>query len=82
MGELNRLPKRFPVGTRYVMEGRDGRISLRYVEFPDGRRVELPADLARRTKARIRARRNGELAPRTGSKKNAGRAGTAQELRG
>ena len=39
------LPNRFPVGTRYVVEGRRGARQLlvyqRYVEFPDGRRVEL-----------------------------------------
>ncbi len=48
----NRLPGRFPVGTRYVIEGRregdgDLRISLRCLEFPDGRQVQLPADQAR-----------------------------------
>ena len=47
-----RLPSRFPVGTRYVIEGRDGHIQLRYLEFPDGRQVELPADLAGRARAR------------------------------
>jgi hypothetical protein len=41
-----RLPDRFPVGTRYVVEGRAGRISLHYLEFPDGRRIDLPADPA------------------------------------
>jgi hypothetical protein len=37
-----RLPERFPVGTRFVIEGREGRIHLRYLEFPDGRQVNLP----------------------------------------
>jgi hypothetical protein len=51
------LPSRFPVGTRYVVEGRGGgqgrlRIHLRYLEFPDGRHVELPVDVARRTRSR------------------------------
>jgi hypothetical protein len=56
-----RLPSRFPVGTRFVIEGRGGRIRLRYLEFPDGRKVDLPADLASRTGARSAARklRNG-----------------------
>jgi len=56
-GEASRIPSRFPVGTRYVIEGRAGRISLRYLEFPDGRKVDLPADLAARTKSRAPARR-------------------------
>ena len=42
--EASRLPGHFPVGTRYVIEGRKGRIHLRYLEFPDGRHVDLPAD--------------------------------------
>ena len=46
-----RLPERFPEGTRYVIEARGGadgrlRIDTRYLEYPDGRRVELPPDLA------------------------------------
>ncbi len=56
-GEASRLPSRFPVGTRYVIEGRGGRICLRYLEFPDGRKVDLPADLAARTKSRAGAGR-------------------------
>jgi hypothetical protein len=65
-GEAIRLPSRFPVGTRYVIEGREGRIRLRYLEFPDGRKIDLPADLAARTKARNGARklRNGRAVSR------------------
>ncbi len=48
------LPSRFPVGTRYVVEGRAGHIHLRYLEFPDGRQVELPTDLAERSGSRAR----------------------------
>jgi len=44
----SRLPSRFPVGTRYVIEGRGGHVHLRYLEFPDGRQIQLPADLASR----------------------------------
>jgi hypothetical protein len=56
---VDRLPDRFPVGTRYVVEGRGGgagrlRIHLRYIEFPDGRQVRLPADAARNPRSRRR----------------------------
>jgi hypothetical protein len=55
--EVSQLPESFPVGTRYVIEGRGGRIRLRYLEFPDGRHVDLPADLATRTaRSRVRSR--------------------------
>ena len=42
----SRLPKRFPVGSTYVIEGRGGadghlRVLSRYVELPGGRRIEL-----------------------------------------
>ena len=55
--QADRLPSRFPVGTRYVVEGRSGGegrlyIQSRYLEFPDGRHVELPLDLAERTRSR------------------------------
>jgi hypothetical protein len=42
------LPNRFPQGTRFVIEGRAGRIKLQYLEFPDGRHVVLPAEPANR----------------------------------
>jgi hypothetical protein len=35
-----RLPARFPANTKYVLEAR-GRWVHRYIEYPDGRRVEL-----------------------------------------
>jgi hypothetical protein len=58
-GKMIDLPSRFPVGTRYVIEGLGGRITLRYIEFPDGRKVDLPANLAARTKSyAARGRRN------------------------
>ena len=52
VGRLKRLPARFPVGARYVIEGRGGHIHLRYIEFPNGLKVHLPADLAARKKSR------------------------------
>jgi hypothetical protein len=60
-GDGVRLPSRFPVGTRYVIEGHEGRIRLRYLEFPDGRKVDLPADLAARTNLRAGAGRRRKL---------------------
>jgi len=61
VSRADRLPSRFPVGTRYVVEGHGGgegclRIHLRYLEFPDGRHVDLPADLADPTRSRRRRR--------------------------
>ena len=78
----NRLPGRFPVGTRYVIEGRregdgDLRISLRCLEFPDGRQVRLPADQTRpirpggRAKAARRRSRPGRQARAANSRKAA-----------
>jgi hypothetical protein len=44
-----RIPKRVPVGTKYVIEGRSrgaGQVHVfsRYLVFPDGRCFELPSD--------------------------------------
>ena len=74
--QLDRLPARFPVGTRYVVEGRGGsegrlRIHLRYLEFPDGRHLELPVDPV----ARPRGGRRPAARP-AGARKKSGRAGT------
>ncbi|HZS64587.1 MAG TPA: hypothetical protein VFA53_08835 [Xanthobacteraceae bacterium] len=47
----DRLPKRVPVGTKYVIEGKtlgdsdEMRIFSRYLVYPDGRCVDLPPDL-------------------------------------
>jgi hypothetical protein len=53
------LPSRFPIGTRYVVEGRGGQpgrlcIQSRYLEFPDGRHVDLPVDPPERARSRRR----------------------------
>jgi hypothetical protein len=45
------LPKRFPVGARYVVEGRGGedghfRVFSRYVVLPGGQRINVPSDLS------------------------------------
>ncbi len=57
--QANRLPRRLPVGTKYVIEGRGGgdgslRVSSRYIEFPDGRHVQLQVP---RGRSRLAARR-------------------------
>jgi hypothetical protein len=46
---VSRLPKRFPIGATYVVEGRGGedgklRVFSRYVVLPDGQRINLGAD--------------------------------------
>ena len=42
MSSSSRLPKRVPVGTKYIIES-NGLSVRRYIEFPDGRRVNLSA---------------------------------------
>ena len=57
----SRLPKRFPAGTVYVVEGNGERgrlrVSSRYVILPGGRRIEITANLGEGGSARLRARR-------------------------
>jgi hypothetical protein len=59
------LPSRFPVGTKFVLEGRRDRkgrlrISSRYLEFPDGRQVDLLA-AERAPPSRTRETRRGRV---------------------
>ena len=47
----SRLPRRFPIGAKYVVEGYGGekgnlRVIARYVVLPDGRRINVPASLS------------------------------------
>jgi hypothetical protein len=56
-----RLPNRFPVGTKFVIEGKRGRegqvqVFSRYLEFPDGTFFPLPV---RPTKRKAPANRWG-----------------------
>lgn len=40
-----RLPSRFPVGTKFVIESRhsgEGHVYSRHLEFPDGTKLPLP----------------------------------------
>jgi hypothetical protein len=48
MAYSSKLPSRFPVGTKFVIEGRQGgegqvHVVNRYLEFPDGTFFPLPA---------------------------------------
>ena len=64
--KLSRLPKRFPVGTAFVVEARAGaadgtnnghlRVISRFVVLPSGRRIELGADSGAAAVTRSRAR--------------------------
>jgi hypothetical protein len=64
-----KLPSRFPVGTKFVVEGK-GRVYSRHIEFPDGTFLPLPpgqvpaelqskAPISRRQSARRRRTRKG-----------------------
>jgi hypothetical protein len=69
VSRTNGLPKRFPVGTKFVIEGRpcgDGqvKVSSRYLEFPDGTCIRLPVDAATRQAARATRRGTGTRARR------------------
>jgi hypothetical protein len=77
MARSARMPKRFPVGTRYVVEGRSGQkgvfqVSARYLVLPSGRRLDLPTTkvamnrLAPRGRSYRVARRHGEHPARLG----------------
>jgi hypothetical protein len=53
----NRVPRRLPIGAKYVVEGFGGgegnlRVIARYVLLPDGCRINVPADRSRPTLAR------------------------------
>jgi len=52
-----RIPSRFPVGTKFVIEGKPRgkgqvQISSRYLEFPDGTFFSLPARSGKRKTVR------------------------------
>ena len=62
MRKAKALPSRFPVGTKFVIEGRpagDGEVQVfkRYIEFPDGRSLQLPARTVARSGGSRRSRR-------------------------
>jgi hypothetical protein len=85
------LPKRFPVGARYVVEGcggKDGhlRVFSRYVVLPGGQRINVPSDLSKFGTMSVHAPRGkrgrGQVqASRTATKKIMRGAGTTRQHR-
>jgi hypothetical protein len=69
--KINHLPSRFPEGTRFVIEGRAGRIDTQYLEFPDGRHIDLPTAPA--IELKMRRMRRGPGGGRGGRKSGAGK---------
>lgn len=87
--KLSRLPKRFPVGTTFVVEGRaiaaDGknnenlRVFSRFVVLPGGRRIDLGGEAmapTRRRRARSRNRQRAASRASGGAKKIVTERGT------
>ncbi len=62
-----RLPRRLPIGARYVVEGYGGgegklRVIARYLLLPDGNRINVPGELSRPASPLAQAaRRRSEL---------------------
>jgi hypothetical protein len=77
--KLSRLPKRLPVGTTFVVEGRavaaDGknnenlRVFSRFVVLPGGRRIDLGGDAAGLTRSRRPRSRNRQASRASGGAK-------------
>jgi hypothetical protein len=62
------LPSRFPVGTKFVIEGRragEGEVQVfrRYIEFPDGTLLRLPKRPAEGRTAALRRARHPVVEP-------------------
>ena len=61
----NRVPRRLPIGARYVVEGYGGaegnlRVIARYLLLPDGQRINVPPDLSRAAPSRALAFRRSQ----------------------
>ena len=63
--KVKQLPGRFPVGTRYIIEGRGGVVDQRYLEFPDGQKIDLSVE------------QTGRAYPRGDRRLSSGRRNTA-----
>jgi hypothetical protein len=62
------LPGQFPVGTRYIIEGRAGRVDQRYLEFPDGEKIDLSVEFSGRAHPRSERRRSSTRRNTSGRK--------------
>jgi hypothetical protein len=76
---LSRLPRRFPVGTTFVVEGRaiatngknneELRVFSRFVVLPGGRRIDLGGDSGAGTRSRrTHSRSRQDAAPRASAR--------------
>lgn len=70
MSAVHRLPSRFPVGTRYVVEGRTNQhgelqVTSRYLVLPNGTHLDLRVDDSSEGPRRIRVRRTRGYKART-----------------
>jgi hypothetical protein len=77
----SRLPKRFPAGTKYVVEGKsagEGQVHIfsRYLVFPDGTCLDLPPGSQQLSSRPVRKHRPGATAA-----KNAGRPAMLKRAR-
>ena len=92
--KLSRLPKRFPVGTTFVVEGRaiaangknseNLRVFSRFVVLPGGRRIDLGGDGTAGTRSRRTRSRNPQSAAArasAGAKKIVSERGTTLQQR-
>jgi hypothetical protein len=91
----NRLPKAFPVGAVYVVEGKGGehgrlKVSARYVVMPGGKRINVPprqretaSGSGRRRLRLVSSNRRGARPKQLsrGSKKFVVAAGTTRQAR-
>ena len=79
-----RLPKRFPVGARYVVEGRSDahdmlRVLSRYVLLPDGRRIDVPVEPRLAAKRRLFNPKQSQLKEPRGASREKFAAGAGTE---
>jgi len=77
---LPSLPRRFPVGATYVVEGQSGkggdlRVIARYVVLPGGHRINVPADLSRPASPRAMAFRRNSNTTQSQAKGQSARGG-------